>query len=124
MNTRLKFASEMPGSRPQTSGWAISVQSHCDNDRPTSSGRSQAIFTTWIATSGGNDRLAAASGTIVPPVEPTLQEPLDPLAHVLFGQVHPPGDLDQRQSVGDPQDRATAPSQAQRGGGAARRCSS
>jgi hypothetical protein len=41
------------------------VQSHWDKDRPSSSGRSQAIFTTYIATSGGKDRLAAASGAIV-----------------------------------------------------------
>ena len=41
------------------------MQSHCDNDRPSSSGRSQAIFTTWIATSGGKDRLAAASRIVL-----------------------------------------------------------
>jgi hypothetical protein len=40
------------------------MQSHCDSERPTSSGRSQAIFTTYIAKSGGKDRLAAASRTI------------------------------------------------------------
>ena len=51
---------EIDVTTPSSFNWrAISVQSHCDNERPTSSGRSQAIFTTCTATSGGKDRLAA-----------------------------------------------------------------
>src|SRR4051794_39592861 len=46
---------------------------------------------------------------IVQPVETIRQEPPDPLAHVLLGQVHEPGDLDQREPVSDPQDRPAPP---------------
>jgi hypothetical protein len=85
------------------------MQSHCDKDRPTSSGRSQAIFTTWIATSGGKDRLAAASGTIAQPLQAIVQEPLDPLPNVLLRQVDQPGDFDERQTVCYTEDRPTPP---------------
>jgi hypothetical protein len=62
-------SAEIDSTTPsRTNCRAISVQSHCDNDRPTSSGRSQAIFTTCIATSGGKDRLTATPGTIVQPL--------------------------------------------------------
>jgi hypothetical protein len=91
------------------------MQSHCDNDRPSSSGRSQASFTTWIATSGGKDRLAAASGTIAQSVQAILQEALDPLSYMLFRQVDQPGDMDQREPVGDFEDGTTPSGQAQRG---------
>ena len=103
---------------------AISVQSHCDNERPSSSGRSQAILTTYIATSGGKDRLAAASGAIVQAVEATLEEPLDPLADMLLGQADQPGHGDQ----GEPsatsriaRHRRAKPSEVE---GQRRRCSS
>jgi hypothetical protein len=61
------------------------------------------------------DRLAAAAGTITQPRQAILQEPLDPLPHVLLRQVDQPRDLDQRQPVGDREDRATPSGQAQRG---------
>src|SRR3954464_3720236 len=91
------------------------MQSHCDNDRPSSSGRSQAIFTTWIATSGGKDRLSAAPGTIAQPLQAILQEALDPLPHVLLRQVDQTGDVGQWQALGDLEDGAAPSSQAQRG---------
>jgi hypothetical protein len=114
------ISAEIDVTTPSRTNWrAISAQSHCDHDRPASSGRSQAIFTTCLATSGGKDRLAAATGAIAQPVETIRQEPLDPRAYVLLGQVHQPGDLDQGESVGDPQDRPTPPGEAQGGGRAA-----
>jgi hypothetical protein len=96
------------------------MQSHCDNDRPSSSGRSQAIFTTYIATSGGKDRLSAASGTVAQSVQAILQEALDPLSYVLLRQVDQPGDMDQWESIGDFEDGTTPSGQAQRGRRAAK----
>ena len=58
----------------RTNGRAISVQSRWDSVRPRSSGRSQAIWTTSIATSGGKDRLAAAAGAIVQAGEAALEK--------------------------------------------------
>src|SRR5829696_2778557 len=113
-------SAEIDSTTPARASWrAISVQSHCDNDRPASSGRSQTIFTACIATSGGKDRLAAAAGSVVQAVETVLQEPLDPLADVPLGQAGQPGDLDQREPVGDTQDRPASPGQAQGGSRAA-----
>jgi hypothetical protein len=74
------------------------------------------IFTTYIATSGGKDRLAAATGTIPQSVETIRQEPLDPLAHMLLCQVNQPGDLDQWEPVSDPEDRPVSPGGAEGGG--------
>jgi hypothetical protein len=73
-------------------------------------------LTTWIATAGGKDRLAAAAGSVVQTVETVLQEPPDPLAYVLLGQAHEPSDLDESEPIGDAQDRSTSPGRAQRGG--------
>jgi hypothetical protein len=65
-----------------------------------------------MAISGGKDRLAAASRTIAQPFESIVQKPLDPLPHVLLRQVDEAGDLDQRNPVGDLQDRTIPPGQA------------
>jgi hypothetical protein len=91
------------------------MPSHCDNDRPCSSGRSQAIFTTCIATAGGKDRLAAAPRTIVESLQALLEEALDPLSDVLLRQADPAGDMDQRESLGDFEDGATPSGQTERG---------
>ena len=102
----------------------IGARSRCSPTGTTiarrSSGRSQAILTTSIATSGGKDRLAAASGTIVQAVEAALQEPLDPLADVLLGQVDPAGYGDRGRSLGDCEDGPASPGQAQGGRRAAK----
>src|SRR5512142_3239258 len=74
----------------RTNRRAISAQSHCDNDRPRSSGRSQAIFTTCIATSAGEGRLAALAGAVAQPFQAILQELRDPLPHVLLRHVDQP----------------------------------
>src|SRR3982750_990096 len=117
---RRTVSAEMLGTTPsRTNCRAISVQSHCDSERPSSSGRSQAILTTYIATSGGKDRLAAATGTIVQAGDAAPEEPPDPLAHMLLGQADQPSHLDQRGPLGDLEDRPASPGQAQRGRGAA-----
>jgi hypothetical protein len=52
-------------------------------------------LTTYIATSGGKDRLAAAPGAIVQVGDAALEEALDPLADMLLGQADQPGHGDQ-----------------------------
>ena len=119
---RRTVSGEMRSTTPsRTNCRAISAQSHCDKERPSSSGRSQAILTTYNATSGGKDRLAAAPRAIVQAGDAALEEPLDPLAHVLLGQADQAGHLDQRGALGDLEDRPTTPGQSQRGRGAAER---
>jgi hypothetical protein len=78
-------------------------------------------LTTYSATSGGKDRLAAAAGAILKAGDAAVEEPLDPLADMLLGQADRPGDLDQRGALGDLEDRPTPPGQPQRGRGAAER---
>src|SRR6516165_4947638 len=119
---RRTVSAEIDSATPsRISRRAISVQSHWDNERPSSSGRSQAILTTYIATSGGKDRLAAAPGAIGEAGDAAVEEPLDPLADVLLGQADQAGHLDQRGALGDLEDRPTTPGQSQRGRGAAER---
>jgi hypothetical protein len=78
-------------------------------------------LTTYIATSGGKDRLAAAAGAILEAGDAAVEEPLDPLADMLLGQADQAGHLDQRGALGDLEDGPTPPRQSQRGRGAAER---
>src|SRR5262249_61078555 len=97
---RRTVSAEMLETTPsRTSCRAISVQSHCDNERPSSSGRSQAILTTYIATSGGKDRLAAAPGAIGEAGGAAVEEPLGPLADSLLG---PPDQASHPRPAGAP----------------------
>src|SRR3954469_15008737 len=110
---RRTVSAEMLDTTPsRTNCRAISVQSHCDKERLSSSGRSQAILTTYIATSGGKDRLAAAAGAIVQAGEAIVEEPLDPLADMLLGQADQPGHGDQGGAFGDLEDGPTSPGQS------------
>src|SRR5262249_20624845 len=107
---------EMLATTPsRTNCRAISVQSHCDRERLSSSGRSQTILTTSIATSGGNDRLAAAPGAILQAGQAAVEEPLDPLADMLLGQADQVSHDDQGSALGDFADGPASPGQAQRG---------
>jgi hypothetical protein len=72
-------------------------------------------LTTYIATSGGKDRLAAAPGAIVQSGEAIIEESLDPLTDVLLGQTDQSGDGDQGCALGDLEDGATSSGQPQRG---------
>jgi hypothetical protein len=72
-------------------------------------------LTTYIATSGGKDRLAAAPGAIVQAGEAALEEPLDPLADMLLGQADQTGDGDQGGPLGDFEDGPAPPGQPQGG---------
>jgi hypothetical protein len=113
---RRTVSAEMLETTPsRTNCRAISVQSHCDRERLSSSGRSQAILTTYIATSGGKGRLAAAPGAIVQAGQAALEEPLDPLADMLLGQADQPGHGDQGCALGDFEDGPASPRQSQGG---------
>jgi hypothetical protein len=72
-------------------------------------------LTTYIATSGGKDRLAAAPGAIVQAGEAIVEEPLDPLADMLLGQADEAGHGDQGGALGDFEDGPAAAGQAQGG---------
>jgi hypothetical protein len=64
---RRTVSAEMLDTTPSRTHFrAIAVPSHGDNDRPRSSGRSRAIWTTESATSGRKDRLTAGPGAMVP----------------------------------------------------------
>lgn len=80
---------EMLSTRPSSSSWrASSVQSHCESDRPTSRGNSQASLTMWIAISGGKSGLASAPALVAKTVEPFLDESRDPLSNHLSGKAN------------------------------------
>src|SRR5262249_59813800 len=116
-----RVAGEIDATTPSRTNWrAISVQSHCERERPSSSGRSQAILTTYIATSGGKDRLTAAPGTIVQASQAAVEESLDPFADMLLGQPDQSSHGDQGGPLGDFEDGPAAPGQAQGGRGAAK----
>jgi hypothetical protein len=72
-------------------------------------------LTTYIATSGGKDRLAAAAGAIAQAGEAIVEKPMDPLADMLLGQADQPGHGDQGGSLGDFEDGPAPPGQAQGG---------
>jgi hypothetical protein len=72
-------------------------------------------LTTYIATAGGKDRLAAAAGAIVQAGEATAEEALDPLADVLLGQADRPGHGDQGGALGDLEDGPASAGQSQGG---------
>jgi hypothetical protein len=76
-------------------------------------------LTTYIATSGGKDRLAAAAGVIVQAGEAIVEEPLDPLADMLLGQADQACDDDQGCALSDFEDGPTSPVQSHGGRGAA-----
>ncbi len=92
-----------PGEQSQCIPW--------DNDHPRSSGRSQAIFTTCIATSGCKDRLASAP-TILKPFQATLEKPRGPLTYVLLCHANQASDFHQEETICHPQNHTASPSQA------------
>src|SRR5512144_229668 len=110
----------MLATMPSRTSWrAISAQSHCDNDRPLRSGRSQAILTACRATEGGKGGLPPASRPIVQALQASGEEALDPLADMLLSQADASRGPDQGSPVGDGQDRLAATGQSQGGGCAA-----
>jgi hypothetical protein len=72
-------------------------------------------LTTYIATSGGKDRLAAAPGAIGEAGDAAVEEPLDPLADMLLGQADQASHGDQGGALGDFEDGPASPGQAQGG---------
>jgi hypothetical protein len=72
-------------------------------------------LTTYIATSGGKDRLAAAAGAIVQAGEAIVEEPLDPLADMFLSQADEAGHGDEGVALGDFEDGPAAAGQSQGG---------
>jgi hypothetical protein len=70
-------------------------------------------LTTYIAISGGKDRLAAASRAIVQAGHAALEESLNPLAHMLLGQTHEAGNDDKWGPFGNFDNGPTSSGQAQ-----------
>lgn len=79
---------------------ANSLQSHCERDLPATAGRSQAIFTRWIATSGGEKRLFASPGFVVKTKEPLFLEPAGPLVNGSSGNPDSSRDSGHRNPIG------------------------
>src|ERR1043165_1853232 len=98
---RRTVAAEMLSTMPsRTSCRASSTQSHCDSERPSLSGRSQAIFTRCNATEGGKNRLTASACLIVQPIDAQSQETADPLAGIANGQTGDAGSVFQTSAIG------------------------
>src|SRR5689334_2088710 len=103
----------------RTSSRAISAESHCDDERPLRSGRSQAILTACRATEGGKGGLAPPSRPVLQALQAAGEEALGPLTDMLLGQADPAGDPGEGQAVGDGQDRLAPAGQPQGCGGTA-----
>lgn len=80
---------------------ASSEQSHWERDLPASSGRSQAIFTRCIATSGGEKRPPSPAWLIGEPTEPFLLETLGPFVDESSTDANPPRDLGDGNTLGE-----------------------
>lgn len=62
-----------------------------------------------MATSGGKDRLSAASEAITQSLETILQEPPHPFPDMFLREDDQPGHRDQGLTTGEREDRATSP---------------
>jgi hypothetical protein len=103
---------EMLSTRPSCSSCrASSVPSHWERDRPRVSGRSQAIFTRWTATSGGKHRLSAPARLIGKPRPALIEKALEPFADDPSPNPQAPANLRESQALGPQQDNARALSQ-------------
>src|SRR4051812_31872136 len=84
---RRTVSAEMLATTPSRTSWsASSRQSHWDRERPSFSGRSQAILTRWRATVGGKSGLAPASRLVDETRESLAEVALNPFAGVANGQ--------------------------------------
>lgn len=87
---RRTVSGEMLSTMPSSMSFlASSVQSHCERDLPADWGLSQAIFTRWIATSGGEKRGSAPARFVIETMEPLFPKPFGPLVDGATG--HPDG---------------------------------
>src|SRR5690242_8511451 len=84
---RRTVSAEMLATTPSRTSWpANSRQSHWDKERPSLSGRSQAILTRWSATVGGKDGLSPASWLVGEARQPLGEIAFGPLAGVAHGE--------------------------------------
>src|ERR1700741_2716431 len=101
---RRTVAAEILTTMPSRSNCrASSTQSHCDSERPSLSGRSQAILTRYNATEGGKDRLTAPASLIVQTIDAPSQKTVDPLAGIANGQPSDIGRVFQGPPIGEQQ---------------------
>src|SRR5262249_35831051 len=108
-------AAEILSTMPSRSSCrASSTQSHCDSDRPSLSGRSQAILTSCSATEGGKDRLPSSACLIVQTIDAQSQKTADPPAGIAHGQTCDAGSVFQGPPIGEQQQNACSPCQANR----------
>ena len=84
----------------------ISSQSHCESERPTVSGNSQASFTMWIATSGGKAGLASAARQVVESLDACFQIASTPIANMFVGHPDAFHGFAKREPIGDTEDRS------------------
>jgi hypothetical protein len=63
---------------------ASAALSHCDTERPTTSGRSQASLTTYNATTGGKNRPSAGSFFVRQSLEALRHEAQGPFSSMAF----------------------------------------
>jgi hypothetical protein len=102
---RRTVSAEMLSTTPLVTSWrAISWQSHCDSERPSLSGNSQAILTAWRATAGGKNRRATGAGSIQQPLKPMLLKASPPLPDHPALILHLPGRGGDRMPFGQQQD--------------------
>src|SRR5687768_16067333 len=106
---RRTVSAEMAGTIPSsTNARASSAQSHCDRDRPRWSGRSLAIVTRCIATSGVKKRFPATAGFIVQPSDAVFAKPLGPFVDKATADVHRAGNVGNRGTIGQHEDDPAA----------------
>src|SRR5262245_18092457 len=80
---RPTVSEEMLSTTPSRTNWqANSWQSHCDSERPSLSGRAQAILTRWSATAGGKDGLAPTPGLVLEAAQALGELSFGPVARV------------------------------------------
>jgi hypothetical protein len=72
----------------QTNCRANSALSHCDKDRPITSGRSQASLTTYNATAGGKNRPPAGAFFVVQSVKASGDKAPRPFTDMPFAEFY------------------------------------
>ena len=82
-----EIASTMPS---RTNCRASSALSHCDRERPTTSGRSQASLITYNATTGGKNRPSAGAFFVGQTLDARRDKAQRPFADMPFAEFHYP----------------------------------
>src|SRR5512138_123221 len=103
---RRTVSAEILSTTPLATNWrAISRQSHCDSERPSLSGNSQAILTAWSATAGGKNRRATGTGGIRQALKTMLLKASPPFTDDSALILHLTGRSGDRTPFGQQQDK-------------------